>query len=374
MAPIRILYIDEISSIGGGENWFLTFCDGLDNEEFEPILLAPSGDFARSAEAKGIQVIEHTFRSSDASVQKLLRYPLLIIMRLLDVITISRIIKQENISIVHSLNINGHVLGSFLKSLYSIKILWHIHLSLKRSLYKYFNATCIVFVAGALQQSVKFILSKKNVMSCVIYNGIKNDILRCEKEGAANGVFTIGYVGRLTPFKGLDEFLAAVSLVIRKTTSVQFSLFGEETHQKLLKGNYKMSLEKRGHELHIEKYVTFHGFVEDQRKIYSQIDCLVLPSYREAFPFVILEAMASGVPVIATNVGGIPELIADGETGFLIPPKNPKAIADAVTYVIENPEKVKTVVENARKLVREKFDYRENARQFVQLYRELLDE
>ena len=374
MAPIRILYIDEISFIGGGENWFLTFCDGLDDEEFEPILLAPAGEFTQAAQAKGIQVIEHTFRCSDASNHKLLRYPLLIMMRLLDVITISGIIKQENISIVHSLNINGHVLGSFLKSLYSIKILWHIHSSLKRSLYKYFNATCIVFVADEVQQSVKSILSKKNVLSRVIYNGIKNDIISYEKEDAANEVFTVGYVGRLIPYKGLDEFLGAISLVIRKTASIRFSLFGEESYQIHLKGNYKMSLEERAQELHIEKYITFHGFIEDQRKIYSQIDCLVLPSYREAFPFVILEAMASGVPVIATNVGGIPELITDGETGFLIPPKDPQAIADAVTYVIENPEKVKTVVENARKLVRENFDYRENARQFVKLYRELLDE
>ncbi len=374
MVPIKILYIDEISSIGGGENWFLTFCDGLDDEEFEPVLLAPSGVFTQAVRAKGIQVIEHTFRCSDASIHKLLRYPLLIVMRLLDVIKISRIIKQENISMIHSLNTNGHILSSFLKSLFSTKVLWHIHLSLKRSLYKYFNATCIVFVADAMQQSVESILSKKNVVSCVIYNGIKNDILNCEKEDASSGVFTVGYVGRLIPFKGLDEFLDAVSLVTRKTASVRFSLYGEETYQKLLKGNYKISLEKRVHELHIQKYVTFHGFIEDQRKIYSQIDCLVLPSYREAFPFVILEAMASGVPVIATNVGGIPELIEDGETGFLIPPKDPKAIADAVTYVIENPEKAKTVVENARKLVREKFDYRENARQFVQLYRELLDE
>jgi len=106
------------------------------------------------------------------------------------------------------------------------------------------------------------------------------------------------------------------------------------------------------------------------------MDIFLLPSQREgeSCPMVILESWAAGVPVIAANVGGIPELITDRETGYLIPSNDPKAIADAVIHVLKNPDEARRIVQNARKLVRERFDYRENARQFVALYRELLHE
>ncbi|MCH7782524.1 glycosyltransferase family 4 protein, partial [candidate division KSB1 bacterium] len=153
-------------------------------------------------------------------------------------------------------------------------------------------------------------------------------------------------------------------------------VFGEEIYDNVFKGSYTNTVKNIIKTKGLEDCMKLQGFVFPPTKIFSTIDLFLMPSQRigESCPMVILEAMAAGVPVIATEVGGIPEIVEHGVTGYLIPPKDPQAIADAVEHVINNPEEVKKIVENARRTVKERFDFRENARQFVKIYQELLDE
>jgi hypothetical protein len=103
----------------------------------------------------------------------------------------------------------------------------------------------------------------------------------------------------------------------------------------------KNNLEKLAKELNIENMLRFLGFVPDAKKLLSGADMFLLPSRTEAFPYTILEAGMAGVPIIATSVGGVPEVIHDMQNGILVHPQNPKEIAEAILYYIDHPEKQK---------------------------------
>ena len=104
-------------------------------------------------------------------------------------------------------------------------------------------------------------------------------------------------------------------------------------------------------ELDIGRYVNFLGFVEHERMpaYYAQADLLVLPSRREGFPLVLPEAMASGLPVVATTVGGVPEIVTDSETGLLVPPENPRALSEAINSLLNDPDRMKAMGIRGRK-------------------------
>jgi glycosyltransferase involved in cell wall biosynthesis len=99
----------------------------------------------------------------------------------------------------------------------------------------------------------------------------------------------------------------------------------------------------------------------------------VLPAIYENFPFAILEAQATGLPVISTNVGGIPEFLVDNENGFVIEPRDPTKLTQKVLTLLQDPKLAKEMGENGRKLIEENFDWRLITSQVIDLYHKLLD-
>ena len=102
--------------------------------------------------------------------------------------------------------------------------------------------------------------------------------------------------------------------------------------------------------------VVFHGFIKDKAKLarlFRRADIFVLPSVNEGFPIVLMEAMSFGLPIVATTVAGIPELVKDGETGILVPPRDPQALADAIARSIESPDLREQYSRNAQRHVKE---------------------
>jgi len=141
--------------------------------------------------------------------------------------------------------------------------------------------------------------------------------------------FVIGVVGRLDPKKGQCVFLDALSRLEKQSSAIGL-LIGEET-----KGEpgYRKVLEDRAGLLGLQDRVRFLGFIKDPGDYYPMLDLLVLPSRKETFGMVVIEAMAFGLPVVATNAGGVPEIVVDGVTGILVPPEDPEALATAISRV-----------------------------------------
>jgi colanic acid/amylovoran biosynthesis glycosyltransferase len=164
------------------------------------------------------------------------------------------------------------------------------------------------------------------------------------------GVSRLLCVARMSPEKGLTFLLEAVKLLADQRVDCQLRLAGD--------GPIRQQLEKCAVDLGIHSRVTFLGFL-DEKNIRAELalaDAFLLTSYVEGIPVSAMEAMACGVPVIATNVGGTGELVFNGKTGLLIPPSNPHAVADAIIQLQDNPAQRYAMVKAARQLVGSDYD------------------
>jgi glycosyltransferase involved in cell wall biosynthesis len=115
----------------------------------------------------------------------------------------------------------------------------------------------------------------------------------------------------------------------------------------------------------------FHGFVSDMAGAFASLDVLVQPSRADTLPLSVLEAMAAGLPVVGTRVGGIPEEVEDGVTGFVVEPENPSALAAALDSLAGDATRRRELGEAGRSRAAEKFSAEGVARRTVELYREL---
>jgi len=163
------------------------------------------------------------------------------------------------------------------------------------------------------------------------------------RERGLDGVGTIGVVGRISPEKGQMEFLGAVDLLKPEFPSVRFVICGAAT---LPSQKYFERVQTLARSLNVELL----GWREDIASVFSDLDLLVTPSKEEAMGRVLVEAFSAGVPVVAFPVGGIPEVIADGETGFLVRGTTPQALAGRIRELLNgDAETLHRVSLNARR-------------------------
>lgn len=170
----------------------------------------------------------------------------------------------------------------------------------------------------------------------------------CRKTpGFSRDYFVVGYVGRLSEEKGVGDLLAAFAEQAKPHPTLRLVIVGE--------GPQRCQLERWVVDLGIHDRVVFAGFQEDVSTWFRGMDIFVLPSLTEGTPMALLEAMAAGVPVVGTAVGGVPRLIRNGETGILVTPGRPGEIARAVEELIRNGAKRSHLAEGARRLVENEF-------------------
>ena len=167
----------------------------------------------------------------------------------------------------------------------------------------------------------------------------------------------VGFIGRLDPIKRLPDLIRAVGLLRGR---VRLDIFGD--------GSERPELERLIRHLQLTEIVTLHGVVPRPQDALRQIGLLVLPSKAEGFGLVLIEAMAAGVPVLATNVPGIRDVVRNGETGLLVP-CNPQALAAALERLVEHPELRARLAAGGREDVRQRFTWSAVLPQ----YRELLE-
>ncbi len=148
--------------------------------------------------------------------------------------------------------------------------------------------------------------------------------------GITKNNIVIGFVGRIVRDKGIIELYDAWQS-LKKKYNINLFIIGQEEEKDPVPPNYIKSLKK-------DSRVIFTGRVSDPMPYYAAMDILILPTYREGFPVTLLEAAAMEIPVVATNVDGCPEAVADGVTGLLIPPRDSQALALAIEKLIINPE------------------------------------
>ena len=211
----------------------------------------------------------------------------------------------------------------------------------------------------------------------VIYNGVDVEKFkpRPNKEelrrefGLEEDKRIVLFVGRLYHRKGLEILLNSIPPVLKEFRKVKFVISGTGFKQK------ELSLRKLAKELEIEEEVTFLGYVPDEKlpRLYSASDIFVLPATYENFPFAILEAQSTGLPVISTKVGGIPEFLVDNKNGFIIDPGNSNQLTQKLLMLLQDPKLAKNMGNKGRKLIEEKLDWHLITSQVIDLYHNLLN-
>ncbi len=161
----------------------------------------------------------------------------------------------------------------------------------------------------------------------------------CRQLGLVVGTSLIGGVGRLSREKGFDLLLKAFAVVRKDFPQPVLVIAGDGIERK--------RLERLASSLGVKTAVCFLGEIPNGAQLISGLHLLVLSSLSEGMPNVILEAFAYKTPVVATAVGGVPELVKDGETGWLVPPRNPQALAQAIVDALSHPEEARRRAENA---------------------------
>jgi len=209
----------------------------------------------------------------------------------------------------------------------------------------------------------------------VIYNSVRMDRFnvpsdisfrhRLESMFPNKPKLIVGTAGRLSPEKGFDVLISAVSSAVgRLPSAVSFVIFGD--------GVLREALQKQIDALGLSQSVVLAGFTDQLDQYMHHFDLFVQSSHTEGMPSVLLEAMAARTAVAATQVGGTGELVVDGETGLMVPPNDPDALADAMTKVLSDDELRRTMGERGRKRVAQSFDIEAQAEIYWELFNRLL--
>lgn len=213
----------------------------------------------------------------------------------------------------------------------------------------------------------------------VVPNGVDTDFFNDDievgetiKKYGLEGKLTVLFVGRLAKIKGIEYLIKAADRIVNEFgyKETLFVLVGPQAFDSTER---PIDMEKMlsfidQHQL--EKHVILTGSLpsEEVRTLYAACDIFVLPSLSEGDPLVIPEAMASGKPVIATRVGGIPRQVRDGWNGFLIDPADEQQLAEKIKYLIDNPDEIQRLGENSRKYAEEELDWRKVAEKLSSIY------
>ena len=188
----------------------------------------------------------------------------------------------------------------------------------------------------------------------IIHNGVdptdfdpRSDRQAVAALGIGDGEPVVALVGAMRPEKDHKTYLDAARLVNGAMPSARFLLVGD--------GPLRAELEARAVSLGLDDRVVFAGVRDDIPKLLRGVDVFVLSSYSDCFPMALLEAMAAGRPAVCTAVGGVPEMIDDGVTGFLVPPRDPRALADKLLTVLADPARARAMGKAARRRAEEEF-------------------
>jgi len=223
----------------------------------------------------------------------------------------------------------------------------------------------------ANSNAVKTGLSKlglNNGLIKVIYNGVdiksfsdlSSNVIRNKYTNSSNSII-IGFIGQITKNKGIWDFVNAAEYILEQKLNCIFLIIGKDIGIE----SCKKDIEKYINLKELSDNIYFVDWVDiiDMPKIYSEIDLVVVPSrFNDSAPNVIIEAMASGIPVVTTRVGGIPELMLDGITGFLVENGKPLQLSKYIIKLIKDIELRKAMGINAKKYASERYDISKNAR------------
>ena len=379
----KILYVITKGNFGGAQRYVYDLATSLPKDKFEVLVACGTKEgsiLMQKLLVKGIKTIALENSEREINIKKDFKTFRELI----------RIIKEEKPNIVHLNSSKIGLLGS-LTILY-LKIFQSFNHSILKCIFTShgwaFNEqnrsafSKIIFYLGhyltvlicdktiavseKTKRDISFLPFIENKIS-VIHNGINDfDIMPIDEAhlilaSKENEKIILFSLSELHNNKGIDIALKAISLLPKDVRDkIIYTVAGD--------GEERENLEKFISNLGISGSIRFLGFVPDAKKLLFGADIFLLPSRTENLPYAILEAGAAELPIIATSVGGIPEVIRDMQNGILIHPRNPKEIAEAILYLLDHPEKQKEFGDEVKKTISNFFSLEKMLKETEKIY------
>lgn len=369
MTPIRILHLTKSIGLYGAEKVILNLYDSINRDKYVMSVGAmvhdrhPHRELLEEVEQRGGEsiAINCSKKIDPRALQKLIS-----------------IVREKDIHILHCHEMKSRLYGLIAAKCLRIPILTTNHNWIRENLvvgtYEVLDAWYLRFfdhviaVSDEVKESMLKFRIQSTLMS-VVANGI--NLQECNKRrspdaylkqalGIRKDARVIGGVGRLSAEKGFRFFLDAAKQVLAEVPETWFLIVGD--------GPLREQLEEHARLLGIADRVCFAGFHRNILDLYSLMDVYVLSSLREGTPMALLEAMAMGLPAVATGVGGVSKIIRANHNGMLVRSHDAQAVCDAILYLLTHPDEAARLAMNGKQTVKDEYSAQRMARDYETIY------
>ena len=368
----RILYVHGIEAIGGAERDLLALLKTLDRHTWEPHVVCPgTGPFREQLHVIAVPV--HALSLPPW------RKPLALFQRRSAVERLKALMNQLNPALIHVNDIwwVPHTVRALARHKSNpVPIVGHVRQEIepaKVERYELDRVEAVIAISRQIEQSlIAGGVSASKVRT--LYSGIDlseqqpthDDQAIRQMIGLPNGAVVLGTVANLFPRKGYEVMLRALPAIVRVVPTVHYVIVGSDDT------DYADRLKRLAHELKIADRMHIVGFQDPVQPFLAALDLYVHPALMEGFGIAVVEAMAMGKAVVATTTGGLPEVVAQGETGLLVPPADVESFAAAVVSLLEDRVRREQMGRNGKARAHERFSLDASVAQMEQLYGEVL--
>lgn len=357
-----VLHLSSSSGPGGAERIVCALAASLDRSRYRSLVgLFRPGWLKEQCESRGL--VTHVFSTEGFMQWKWMR-------------DCYRLIKKERVDVIQAHEFDAIVHGALVAKIAGVPMVATIHgkhyfWEKGRRRWAYRWVSRYAHMVAVSEDLKRFVLDQTGIPAHrvqVIYNGVdkapKADpagITQYRRDlGLSDDELVVGVVGNLYPVKGHTYLLDAVPQVLETCPKTTFLLIG--------RGELEVPLKTKVKTLGIEEKVRFLGLRHDVPKLLAIMDVFAMPSLSEGLSIALLEAMAAGKPVVVTHVGGNPELVVEGEIGYLVPAGDAPSLAQAILALLGDPSRAARFGVRAKQLVEERFTLGLMADKYCTLY------
>lgn len=371
-----ILYLNRFAEIGGAELSLQTLADCLRDTDYRPVVvLMQDGPLRQRLEKMDITVYVYPFDLCHSNKP-------ILFMR--TIAFLRRIIKKEGIKLIHSNQVWDNQYGAVSAKIEQIPHILHVRLSppVSKSSWKSFYNLGSMAICNSEYTRSQFINSSRfRKRIDVIYNGIDTNTFKPDPKkrsdmrehyGFKDDDFVMGMAGRLTEEKGQLPLLKVLLPLLRENKNYKILISGDaKTNPDTIYPEQIVAfINKNG----LDRKIILTGFLEDMTSFYNAIDLFLFPStWEEPFGRVLIEAMSTEKPVIASRVGGVPEVVDHEMTGYLVNPSDVDGWCKCIDTLVNDENLRNQFGENGRKKVLKKFTLEHMTSRIVSIYSEMIN-
>lgn len=368
----RVIFLIDGLGMGGAERLLVIYLQHLDRTRFEPrvcvMQVKQNNPMAAEIEKLGVPIdfVPVKRLADPAALPRLLGY-----------------LRRMRPAVLHTQLEFADTLGSTAAKLLGIPTVSTLHtadapekgeksyrrLKLRWWILRHFPARVIAVSEGTRQHHLRVgnlppqkVVTLHNGIDLARFSPVSSAEIAAMREslGIPADAPLLVTVAVLRQPKGIQYLLEALPDILRRVPDTRYLIVGDGDHREKLKS---IAAEKG-----VSDHVIFAGTRRDIPQILAAADIFVLPTLTEALPTVLAEAMAAEKPIIASDVGGVPEMLDDGQNGLLIPPADPSALTEACLKLLENPERARAMGKTGRQIVEARFDIQRQVRRLETLY------